>query len=138
MDTVELLSKFADPEVMKNLPIMERMIAGLITTVLGMGITFISLIVLQFAIGLMARFTSVKGAKAEKVGTPAVVKGATATVHKEKGEKDEEIVAAITTALAIQLNTSVSNIVIRNIEKVDESSTAWHKAGIAEHMNNSL
>ena len=135
MDTVELLSKFADPEVMKNLPIMERMIAGLITTVLGMGITFISLIVLQFAIGLMARFTSVKVAKAEKEGTPAVIEGATATIDKGK---DEEIVAAITTALAIQLKTSVSNIVIRNIEKVEESSTAWHKAGITEHMNNSL
>jgi sodium pump decarboxylase gamma subunit len=135
MDTVELLSKFADPEVMKNLPIMERMIAGLITTVLGMGITFISLIVLQFAIGLMARFTSVKVEKAEKVGAPAVIEVAAATVDKGK---DEEIVAAITTALAIQLKTSVSNIVIRNIEKVEESSTAWHKAGIAEHMNNSL
>lgn len=134
MDTVELLSKFSDPEVMKTLPIMERMIAGLITTVLGMGITFISLIVLQFAIGLMARFTSVKVEKTEKVQTPASTVGA-ATVDIAK---DEEIVAAITTALAIQLKTSVSNIVIRNIEKVEESSTAWHKAGITEHMNNYL
>jgi sodium pump decarboxylase gamma subunit len=135
MDTVELLSKFADPEVMKTLPIMERMIAGLITTALGMGITFISLIVLQFAIGLMARFTSVKVEKAEKEETSTVIEGVTATVDKDK---NEEIVAAITTALAIQLKTSVSNIVIRNIEKAEESSTAWHKAGIAEHMNNSL
>ena len=134
MDTVELLSKFADPEVTKTLPIMERMIAGLITTVLGMGITFVSLIVLQFAIGLMARFTSVKVGKTEKVQTPASTVG-TATVDVAK---DEEIVAAITTALAMQLKTSVSNIVIRNIEKVEESSTAWHKVGIAEHMNNSL
>lgn len=135
MDTVELLSKFADPEVMKTLPMMERMIAGLITTVLGMGITFVSLIVLQFSMVLMARLTSAKVGSVEKELAPAVTEGTTAAVGTVK---DEEIVAAISTALAMQLKTSVSNIVIRNIEKVEESSTAWHKAGIAEHMNNSV
>lgn len=135
MDTVELLSKFADPEVMKTLPVMERMIAGLITTALGMGITFVSLIVLQFVIGLMAKLTSTTVEKAEEAPASVVKEEVVETVGIVK---DEELVAAITTALAIQLKTSVSNIVIRNIEKVEESSTAWHKAGIAEHMNNSL
>jgi hypothetical protein len=51
---------------------------------------------------------------------------------------DEEIVAAVTAAIALQLKTSVSNIVIRNIEKIEAPSSAWHKAGIAEQMNNSL
>ncbi len=136
MDTVELLAKFADPEVMKTLPLMERVIAGLITTVLGMGITFISLVVLQFVIGLMAKLTSekVKETKGEDVGS---VVGQEAT-EKASLLQDEEIVAVITTSLAIQLRTSVSNIVIRNIERVEESSTAWHRAGIAEHMNNRM
>lgn len=135
MDTVELLSKFADPEVMKTLSVMERMIAGLITTALGMGITFVSLIVLQFAIGLMARLTTVKVEKKVEEPALAIVEETSAVTDVMK---DEEVVAAISTAIAMQLKTSVSNIVIRNIERVEESSTPWHKAGIAEQMNNSL
>jgi sodium pump decarboxylase gamma subunit len=136
MDTVELLTKFADPEAMKALTTAQRVIAGLITTALGMGITFISLIILQFIIGIMAKLTAEKAVKKQQV-KPLVT-----TEEKipaaENLLQDEEIVAAITTALALQLKTSVSNIIIRNIEKVEASSTAWHKAGLAEHMNNSL
>ncbi len=134
MDTVELLAKFANPDVMKTLSVSERMIAGLITTALGMGITFISLIVLQFVIGLMARMTS---GKDEKVTGASIIEEDKA-VETEDLTQDEEIVAAITTAIAFQLKTSVSNIVIRNIERVEESSSAWNRAGIAERLNNSL
>lgn len=136
MDTVELLTKFADPEAMKALTTAQRVIAGLITTALGMGITFISLIILQFIIGIMAKLTAEKAVKKQQakplVTTEEKIPAA------ENLLQDEEIVAAITTALALQLKTSVSNIIIRNIEKVEASSTAWHKAGLAEHMNNSL
>lgn len=136
MDTIELLAKFADPEVMKTLSMNERVIAGLITTVLGMGITFISLIILQFVIGLMAKLSGEK--IKEEVVTPAPATEPDTASSNANLMKDEEIVAAITTALALQLKTSVSNIVIRNIERVEESTTAWSKAGIAEQMNNSL
>jgi len=136
MDTIELLAKFADPEVMKTLSMADRVIAGLITTVLGMGITFVSLVILQFVIGLMAKFSGEKIEQKSEVVEP-VVKADSASSSADL-MKDEEIVAAITTAIALQLKTSVSNIVIRNIEKVEESTTAWSKAGIAEQMNNSL
>lgn len=135
MDTIELLQKFADPEVMKALSLSDRLFAGLITTLLGMGITFVSLVILQIVIQLTA-----------KLAAPKPEKKLSAEVEEALSEKsfnnhelhEEEIVAAITTALAVQLRTSVSNIVIRNIEKVGEPSSSWHKAGIAEHMNNSL
>lgn len=134
MDTVELLAKFADPEVMKSLSLNQRLTAGLITTVLGMGITFLSLIILQFVISLMAKFSSGKGKEVQEPGAPGV------DVDKPSANQeimhDEEVVAAISTALALQLKTSVSKIVIKNIERVEESSTAWHKAGITEHMKN--
>jgi len=133
MDTIELLRRFADPEVMKTLSLMERMTAGLITTVLGMGITFVSLVMLQLVIGVMAKL-SVKTEKAADLGPQPAAAG-------KKGEnpmEDEEIVAAITTALALQLKTSVSDIVIRNIVRVEDPSPVWQRTGIAEHMNNSL
>ncbi len=135
METIELLAKFADPEVMKTLSLTERLTAGLITTLLGMGITFLSLVILQFVIMLTARFTSVRGRKIV-AGSPA--SSAVRKAPQADSAGDEEIVAALSVALALQLNTSVSNIVIRNIEKVEMSSSAWHRAGIAEQMHNSL
>lgn len=134
MDTVELLTKFADPEAMKALTTTQRVVAGLITTALGMGITFISLIILQVIMVIMAKLTAGKAAKKEQITPLTTAEGKTAVADNLL--QDEEIIAAITTALALQLKTSVSDIVIRNIEKVEASSTAWHKAGLAEHMNN--
>ncbi|NNK96785.1 MAG: OadG family protein [Desulfobacterales bacterium] len=136
MDTVELLTKFADPGAMKALTTTQRVVAGLITTALGMGITFISLIILQFIIGIMAKLTAEKAVKRQQA--KRLVAAEEKVAAADNVLQDEEIVAAISTALAVQLKTSVSNIVIRNIEKVEASSTAWHKAGLAEHMNNSL
>jgi len=135
MDTIELLQKFADPEVMKALSLSDRLFAGLITTLLGMGITFVSLVVLQIVIQLTAKLAAPKPKK--KVSADVVEVSLESSAKKQELH-DEEIVAAIATALAVQLKTSVSNIVIRNIEKVGEPSSSWHKAGLAEHMNNSL
>jgi sodium pump decarboxylase gamma subunit len=131
MDTMELLTKFADPETLKTLTTMQRLMAGLITTFLGMGITFLALIILQFVIGLMAKLTG-----EEK---PALVAGpapAPAQNLADQRKKDEQLVAAITVALAMQLKTAASNIVIRNIQKIEDHSPVWNKVGIAEQMNN--
>lgn len=136
MDSVELLSRFADPETIKNLTIMQRLTAGLITTILGMGITFVALVVLQFVIGLMAKLSAPR--IREEATVEKVDELTEKVVGKAPGENDEELVAAITVALAQQLRTSVSSIVIRNIEKVGQPSSSWHKAGIAEQMNNIL
>lgn len=136
METIELLRRFADPEVMKTLTLMQRMTAGLITTVLGMGITLVSLVVLQLVIGVMARLSSTKPVKNAEL-QPQADAGSAGNNGKDF-LNDEEIVAAITTALALQLKTSVSNIVIRNIERVEDPAPVWQRAGITEHMNNSL
>lgn len=138
MDTIELLAKFSDPELIKTLSTGNRLFAGLITTALGMGITFVSLVVLQFVMAIMAKFTAPASSAALQMG--AVKAAAESAGEHEEADalvNDEELVAAITTALALQLKTSVGNIVIRNIEKVEDTSSAWHRAGIAEQMNNS-
>ncbi len=136
MDTVELLAKFADPEMIKSLSMMDRLMAGLMTTILGMGITFIALVVLQFVIGLMAKLSTEKQVADPVIETQGVITAEPS--NTASSDEDEELVAAITTAIAVQLGTSVSKIAVRNIEKIEESSSTWQKAGIAEHMNNSL
>lgn len=136
MDTIELLAKFSNPEIIKTLSTGNRLFAGLITTALGMGITFVSLVVLQIVMAIMAKFTAPAPPAAVQADVGKSV--AESADDPEKADAlvdDEELVAAIATALALQLKTSVSNIVIRNIEKVEDTSSSWHRAGIAEQMN---
>lgn len=134
MDTMELMAKFADPETLKALTITQKMMAGLITTMLGMGITFLALIILQFVIALMARLSGVKAPAVQEFGPQPQQTVAAEAV--EKRHSDEQLVAAITVALAVQLGTAAGNIVIRNIRKVEDHSPAWNKVGLTELMNN--
>lgn len=137
MDTMELMAKFADPETLKTLSLMQKLLAGLITTFLGMGITFLALIILQFVIDLMARIPGIKAPATREVALqPQPSARPAAAAMEAQRLRDEQLVAAITVALAVQLGTAAGNIVIRNIRKVDDHSPAWNRAGLAELMNN--
>jgi len=57
---------------------------------------------------------------------------------KETQETDNELIAAISSVIALQLKTSISTIVIRNIEKIEHPAPAWNRAGIVEQMNSRL
>lgn len=130
MDTMELLSRFSNPETLQTLTATQRLMAGLVTTILGMGITFVSLVIVQFVITLMARFTAPR-----PLYQPEPEQGVEAAAAQSGPQKDEELVAAITVALAMQLQTATSNIVIRNIKRIEDRTPAWSKAGLAEQMN---
>ncbi len=137
MDSVELLMKFADPELMKTLSGKERLVAGLITTVLGMGITFLSLIILQFVTAFMEKLSGQKVAKPQVTPPPPQAP----TVQQKAvvdARQDEELVAVLSAAIAMKMKTSVGNIVIRNIERIEDNSPTWSKAGIVEQLNNNV
>ena len=131
MTTTELLKQFADPNVIQSLSITDKLLAGLVTTLMGMGITFIALIILQIIISLMDRLLNRTATTATaSVAAPETTPAAPAVL-----QDDQELVAVLTTAIAMKMKTSVDNIVIRNIEKVEDRSPAWNRAGIIEQMN---
>ena len=135
MIVTELMSRFADPEVMQSLSISDKLIAGLITTILGMGITFVALIVLQFIISWMDKILNKKKTATDEpipIG-PIAQRPPTNTVEPHRD--DNELVAVIAATIAMKLKTSVDKIVIKNIEKLDDRSPAWNRAGIIEQMN---
>jgi len=135
MTTTELLAKFADPEIIQTLSMSDKLTAGLVATILGMGITFTALIVLQFVMVLMDKILK---KPADQISQPLQPQS-TADPSPEIAETtDNELVAVITTAIAQQLKTSASSIVIRNIEKVATRSSAWNTAGIVEQMDRRL
>jgi len=135
MSTTELLLKFANPEIIQTLSISDKLYAGMIATILGMGITFASLIVLQFAIVFMEKLLN--RPPKQTLRKPEKEASDVASM-KKTGETENELIAVISSVIALQLKTSAGNIVIRNIEKIDTPPPAWHKAGIIEQMNNRL
>lgn len=132
---MDLLSQFADPQIMKTLSMSDKLTAGLITTMLGMGITFTALVVLQFIIPFMDKLLNKKEAQSPKTTITQHVAPSTPSPDKTD---DTELIAVITSVLAMKLKTSTENIVIRNIEKISDHSPAWNRAGIIEQMNNRL
>lgn len=135
MTTTELLAFFANSELIQTLDAGDKLSASLITTVLGMGITFSALIVLLIIITMMNKILNKTPADPAPVKAPVAKKTMPRPAEVDKTERDNELVAALTTALAMALKTSTSNIVIKNIEKVDNQSPQWNRAGIIEQMN---
>lgn len=133
MSIVDLLALFSDPASLKELTVSQKMVASLVTTLLGMGITFLALIALQVVITLMARF----------VPEGRIVKKQEPEERKESDEKTEEefnqeVVAAISTSLAVLLQCSPKGLVIKNIRKVEDTASVWSKAGMIEQTDKYL
>jgi glutaconyl-CoA/methylmalonyl-CoA decarboxylase subunit delta len=135
MTVTELLAGFANPEVIQTLSTSDKLLAGLITTILGMGITFTALVILQFIISWMDKILNSSRNKQPELTTTAPIKSEPPDIKKEPYLDDSELVAVIASAIAMKMKTSVADIVIKNIEKPDDRSPAWNRAGIAEQMN---
>lgn len=136
MGISELLIQLANPETIKTLSFMEKMAGGLLVTFLGMGITFLALILLQVIIDLLARIMVRLEAQPENVTAATVENIVTETV--EESSDEGELVAVITAAVAMQMQTATKDIVIRNIRKIESLTPQWHIAGILDQMNTRL
>lgn len=139
MTATELLARFADPQVFHSLSTSDKLIAGLMTTILGMGITFLALIILQFVIVWMDRICNRKTTETTTAATLKKQSPATQQPREVEPETDSnELVAVIAATIATQLKTSIDNIMIKNIEKIDDRSPSWNRAGLIEQMNNRM
>ena len=130
---MELLAKFADPQVMATLPLTDKLLAGLATTILGMGITLVALLSLQLVITILEKVLNRTKEENALPVTPAVSpqqQAAPPTRHE-----DRQLIAVITAAIAMQLRTSPNRIVIKNIEPLPTHGPAWGRAGIIDQMN---
>ena len=136
MTITELLAQFANPETLKTLSLTHKLLASLVTTLLGMGITFIALILLQILISWMDKLIN----RTRPVEAPiAVHTSASAKANETVASQDDnELVAVIATVIALKMKTTVDKIVIKNITKIDDRSPLWNRAGIIEQMNSRL
>lgn len=134
---MEILDKFSDPNLIGTMTVGEKITATMITTILGMGITFLSLILIWGMIIVMSKILNPEKKK-------EVIKVVNAPSQPEVVENDApvvdegisgEVIAVIAASIAASLNTSIHNIVVRNVVRVSEASPAWNSAGRQEQMN---
>ena len=139
MEIVDLLAIFSDPLRIKELSTTQRLLAGLVTTLLGMGITFIALVILQLVTSFFDKLSPVKKNEI-KMSSPPVETDIPASQPSQQDHLDEsgQHVAAISVALAVMLEKPASEIVISSIRKIDDPVPAWSRAGINEQVHNSV
>ena len=115
------------------------MIEALIITAFSMGLVFVTLI----AISLILRGFKLVFYKDNKKKTETIkaVSPEPKSVEPSKTmdeNKDEELVAAITAALAASLSQPSHNLIIKSIRRVPQDSPAWARAGRQEQVYNKL
>ena len=134
-----LLQQFVDAELIHGLTTGDKVLASLYITLMGMSITFVALTVLWGCISLISVVFKPK-TKKEKI--PARVEKEepgriTPTTAKNK-MADKEIIAVVTAAVALALNTSVSNFKVRAILRTDDPTPQWGKVGRIEQLTRTI
>lgn len=139
MEELTLMQKFADPQIIESLSAGEKATGALITTIMGMGITFIVLILLWGILALFARIFEGKKMQTISESTPAPVTSAsapvTAAVNMPATEDDAELAAVIAAAIAASTGQSTDHFVVRKINRASGFIPAWGKAGQKESLD---
>jgi sodium pump decarboxylase gamma subunit len=109
----------------------------LVVTLMGMGIVFLVLILLQYILkGMEIVFHKEKKARVEMTAVTeekAVEAAAAPLLNTVAVAEDDELVAVITAAVISCLGGN-SNIIVRNIRRVDDLTPAWGKVSRTEQM----
>lgn len=130
------MKEFAALQDMSQMPVMERLINALIVTALGMGITFIVLILLLFAIKAMSRLLNPVKAPTDLVKDQPQAKKEPLQVVSQDDE--EELIAILIAAIAASSGQSQDQIKIRGYREVGNNIPLWSQAGVLETMNREI
>lgn len=128
MQELGLMERFIDPALIGDLTLADKAIAGLITTLMGMGTTFAVLAMLWLVIFLI----SIVIRRSEGRIRPAAEDIPADTIME-----DRELVAVITAAIIAGQGIDVfSDIKIKKIRRVSGTQDLWNAAGNAETIEN--
>jgi len=137
-----LLDKLADPNLLEQMTTGEKLSASFQATVLGMGITFSALIIIWGLTVLLKNVVSSIEGKNDSgvkvVSTPQKKTQTVSEVVEEDVTDDEELIAVISAAIASSMETSVRNIVVKNIVRVNDDTPTWGKVARIDQVNSRL
>ena len=136
MDLTKLMELFSHADTIHNLTAWEKLVGGLITTVMGMGVTFVALTLLLYAIKGLHRALQPKSTAPQHL--PAAPPEPESCALVIEGEEDEEVIAAIMVAIDLTITPGDSPVVIRNIRRIEDFQPRWSEAGLWAQINNRL
>ena len=116
----------------------ERFLGSMVVTLLGVGIVFLALATLYFAIVIMQRTVNGFQPKREAKIVPITKEPAAEEDKEDETIDNTELVAIITAAIAASLHTSTHNIIVRNITRTTETTPSWAKIGRIDQISNKL
>lgn len=122
-----LMEQFSDPNLMDQLSMAEKLGGAGITTLMGMGVTFVILLLLWLFLAVMAKIVSPK--KKEEVPAAAAATPSEAAAPAAAVEDDKALIAVITAAIAAAEGRAASQLVVRKINRISGETTAWGLAG---------
>ncbi|MDO4518459.1 MAG: OadG family protein [Bacillota bacterium] len=128
---MSLMELFSNPETIDQLSFGDKMLASTITMCMGLGITFMVLILIWVFIAIMGKCLNVSEKKNK--ATPAPVAQATVEVE-EKASDDESLIAVITAAIAAYQGDSASNLVVKKITRLSGENTPWGASGLEDRL----
>lgn len=140
MDNLSLMKRFADPVLFEQMTSGDKLAGALVTTLMGMGITFVVLAILWGLLVLMAKVLHEKPKTMDNGSTAqgtVLTSVASIPSNVTAGEvNDSQLVAVIMAAIAASQGTEyASNLVIRKINRISGNSPSWGKAGVSEAID---
>ena len=113
MNTAEVLKLFSDPNLIKNLGTGDLTIGILVTMFLGMGVTFLVLMLLQLVIEVMSRFMVAENVQNKQVSREDAA-------DKKAGlPLEDELAAVLVSAVAALMQKPVNEISIKNVKEIN-------------------
>ncbi len=150
MNELGLMERFANPELFKDLAFGEKMAAGGVTLLMGMGMTFLILCIIWACIAIMGKLmhagdkkktpqpdAAVATLKAAYDGTaPAAETKAAPAGPAADGSLDPALVAVIMAAIAAsEGGTPLDNLRVTRITRVAGTKPVWGAAGLRDALD---
>lgn len=129
---MSVLEQFANPELLDGLSFGDKLSGSIMVTILGMGITFLALIILMGATMLLSKLAYREAPAVVKVPAKKAVKK---EVPIATEDDDEELIAVLSAAIAASTGKAVNSIVVRGYREVTNGIPAWSGSSL---MNKSI
>lgn len=138
MTVTQILQIFSNKDTIDNLTFSEKMIGVGITLFLGMGLTFLVLIILKYMIEIViSNVAKQKKNLKEEIDLKSEAVEMENSSDNDSEEREEEIVAAISAAIILQLGEK-NRFVVKNIIRVLDETPTWSKIGLVNQMLDKL
>lgn len=122
MNISQLLEAVKDPS--STLSMGEKLLAGVSVAVLSMAVVFIVLVVIALIIAILQRDKS----KKVKEDNIELIKRKEDEIKEVNNNEDlGELVSVITAAIAATTGNSTNNIVVRKIQRSNNTKTSWER-----------